>query len=372
MSCESWTTNKPFDYLPFPNNDSLHPVKCLLGEEGIHKYLTHPYVSPLFGNFHDLPPLLIQAGEAEVLRDEITLLAHKASLAGVAVSHEIFEDQVHVFQVLTFLDASRKAFQSQRNFVRHTLPDFLAAKIAKEVKIDGVKEEKELDCAEIDEEILQDAHLVVRGQLEAESLPTSPAFTTIGLPDVFKSLEDKVEEEEDLDLSSSSAEEEEEITPTSSPSTTPSPSLPLFDTPPSSPAVRPFLRAYSSARDLVMSQTNRVQDITERIRQPFSQSLSQASSNSIRFSSHSQGQGQEVEGTNHHYQLSSRNLRSTSHPDLRALLVEYETSGPSNSTIHFAPINNTYIKKHNRSSSSRSTPSSPPTSRRELFGEELI
>jgi hypothetical protein len=34
---------------------------------------------------------LIQAGDAEVLRDEITLLAHKASLAGVKVEHEIFE-----------------------------------------------------------------------------------------------------------------------------------------------------------------------------------------------------------------------------------------------------------------------------------------
>ena len=45
-------------------------------------YLTHPYASPLFGDFTGLPPLLIQAGESEVLRDEITLLAHKATLAG--------------------------------------------------------------------------------------------------------------------------------------------------------------------------------------------------------------------------------------------------------------------------------------------------
>lgn len=366
MSCESWTTNKPFDYLPFPNNDSLHPVKCLLGEDGIHKYLTHPYVSPLFGNFHDLPPLLIQAGEAEVLRDEVTLLAHKASLAGVAVTHEIFEDQVHVFQALTFLDASRKAFQSQRHFVKHTLPEFLAAKIGKKVDVDVVIEEQELDCAEIDEEILQDAHLVVRGQLEVESLPTSPNFATLDLPNKIVYLgEGLEEEEEDLDMSSSSSGEEE-ITSTLLPSATPPPLLPGFTTSSSSSVARPFLRAYSSARDLVMSQSNRVQDITERIRQPNSQSLSQASSNSIRFSS------QEEEGSNHQHQLSSRNLRSTSHPDLRALLVEYETSGPSNSTIHFTPINGTYLKKHNRSSSSRSTPSNPPSAKRELYGDDLI
>ena len=57
-------------------------------------YLTHPYASPLFGDFTGLPPLLIQAGESEVLRDEITLLAHKATLAGVQVMHELYEDAV--------------------------------------------------------------------------------------------------------------------------------------------------------------------------------------------------------------------------------------------------------------------------------------
>ena len=83
---------QPYDYLPNPRaeDDHFHPVKCLLGNS-ISDYLTHPYVSPLFGDFKDLPPLLIQAGDAEVLRDEITLLAHKASLAGVKVEHEIFE-----------------------------------------------------------------------------------------------------------------------------------------------------------------------------------------------------------------------------------------------------------------------------------------
>lgn len=37
--------------------------------------------SPLFGDFTGLPPLLIQSGEAEVLRDEQILLAHKATLS---------------------------------------------------------------------------------------------------------------------------------------------------------------------------------------------------------------------------------------------------------------------------------------------------
>jgi hypothetical protein len=45
----------------FLSADHLNPVACYLGPEGIKQYLTHPYASPLFGDFNDLPPMLIQA-----------------------------------------------------------------------------------------------------------------------------------------------------------------------------------------------------------------------------------------------------------------------------------------------------------------------
>ena len=95
MSCDSWDSNAQFDLVPMPQaGDHLNPILCLLGPEGISKYLTHPYASPLFGALEGLPPMLIQSGDAEVLRDEALLLAHKATLAGVNVRHEIYEDQV--------------------------------------------------------------------------------------------------------------------------------------------------------------------------------------------------------------------------------------------------------------------------------------
>lgn len=106
MSCDSWDSNAPFDVVPQPNaNDHLNPVACYLGGEGMERYLTHPYASPLFGNFTGLPPMLVQSGDAEVLRDEITLLAHKATLAGVEVRHELFQDAVSV-QALRYLLAN--------------------------------------------------------------------------------------------------------------------------------------------------------------------------------------------------------------------------------------------------------------------------
>lgn len=94
MSCESWDSNAQYDIVPRPiPGDHLNPIACYLGDH-LERYLTHPYASPLFGDFKGLPPMLIQAGECEVLRDEITLLAHKATLSGLEVRHELYEDAV--------------------------------------------------------------------------------------------------------------------------------------------------------------------------------------------------------------------------------------------------------------------------------------
>lgn len=94
LSCPSWDTNAAYDIVPTPGPTAhLHPVVMYLGD-GLEEYLTHPYASPLFGKFDGFPPLLVQCGEAEVLRDEIMLLSHKASLAGVHVQHEMYEDGV--------------------------------------------------------------------------------------------------------------------------------------------------------------------------------------------------------------------------------------------------------------------------------------
>jgi acetyl esterase/lipase len=97
MSCDSWDSNAEFDVVPRPDPAShLDPIACYLGEN-MERYLTHPYASPLFGDFSGLPPMLVQCGDSEVLRDEITLLSHKATLAGVELRHELYEDAVRTF-----------------------------------------------------------------------------------------------------------------------------------------------------------------------------------------------------------------------------------------------------------------------------------
>ncbi|KAG2345195.1 alpha/beta-hydrolase [Suillus weaverae] len=122
LSCESWDTNAAYDIIPTPGPTAhLHPVIMYLGD-ALEQYITHPYASPLFGKFDGLPPMLIQCGDAEVLHDEIVLLSHKASLAGVQVQLETYEDAVHVFQAFPFLNVATTAFISCREFVRHKLP----------------------------------------------------------------------------------------------------------------------------------------------------------------------------------------------------------------------------------------------------------
>jgi acetyl esterase/lipase len=141
LSCDSWDRNAPYDIIPRPMpGDSLDPVACYLGAEHVASLVTHPYASPLFGDFRGLPPLLVQTGEVEVLRDEHDLLAAKARRAGVQVVHETYEDcvgafvvscmapcslqhtQIHVFQAFWFFEAIEKAFAACRRFVHDVVP----------------------------------------------------------------------------------------------------------------------------------------------------------------------------------------------------------------------------------------------------------
>ncbi len=57
-----------------------------------------PLASPVFGDYQGLPPLLIQAGEHEMLRDDSVRVAKKAQADGINVKLEIWPGMFHVFQ----------------------------------------------------------------------------------------------------------------------------------------------------------------------------------------------------------------------------------------------------------------------------------
>ena len=58
----------------------------------------NPLLSPVYGNWGGMPPLLIHVGSVEVLLDDAAALAHRARAAGVRVTHEVFEGMPHVWQ----------------------------------------------------------------------------------------------------------------------------------------------------------------------------------------------------------------------------------------------------------------------------------
>ncbi len=78
----------------------------------------HPYVSPLFAELHDLPPLLIQVSDTEVLVDEGTELAEKARKAGVEVTFQKYQGLIHVWQIYwRYLPQARDAINKIVAFI---------------------------------------------------------------------------------------------------------------------------------------------------------------------------------------------------------------------------------------------------------------
>jgi acetyl esterase/lipase len=59
-----------------------------------------PLISPLYGDLHGLPPLLIFVGEYETLLDDSTRFAAKAKAAGVDVTLRVGEGMIHCYPLL--------------------------------------------------------------------------------------------------------------------------------------------------------------------------------------------------------------------------------------------------------------------------------
>ncbi len=89
----SLTANARFDYVGL--GDALVELgRAYAGGAG----LENPLISVGLAELAGLPPLLVHAGGAEVLLDQIERLVARARAAGVVVELEVWEDMVHVFQ----------------------------------------------------------------------------------------------------------------------------------------------------------------------------------------------------------------------------------------------------------------------------------
>ncbi|WP_186843714.1 alpha/beta hydrolase [Acetobacterium tundrae] len=84
----------------------------------------HPYTSPLFGDLTGLPPIIIQVGNNETLRDDSTRFAKKAKESGVEVRLKVWKGMFHCFPLLApmFPEAS-EALAEVCQFIWNHLKD---------------------------------------------------------------------------------------------------------------------------------------------------------------------------------------------------------------------------------------------------------
>jgi monoterpene epsilon-lactone hydrolase len=94
ISGGSFVRNAPYDF--FGAVDLPATLAAYIGELDVRD----PRVSPLYGDPTGLPPLLLHAGGAEMLRDSVVRFAEKARARHVDVELGVFEDMVHGFHPL--------------------------------------------------------------------------------------------------------------------------------------------------------------------------------------------------------------------------------------------------------------------------------
>ncbi len=83
-----------------------------------------PRASPLFGTLESLPPINVQVGEDELLRDDSVRLAEKAAKHGTRVRLDVFEGMYHVFQRdMGSLETAEVALEIAAEFIADQFAD---------------------------------------------------------------------------------------------------------------------------------------------------------------------------------------------------------------------------------------------------------
>lgn len=96
MTCsgESFLGRKAFD--PVLTPEYMYQIRADYVKDEDYE---SPYVSPLFGDFSDFPPTLIQVGENEILYSDALRLRDEMAKQKVTVQFEEYDKMWHVFQM---------------------------------------------------------------------------------------------------------------------------------------------------------------------------------------------------------------------------------------------------------------------------------
>lgn len=114
-SGESYVSNYETDPLFGNSTDNMLYNSSYIGESDPRD----PYMSPLFGEYENFSPVLMQVGSYEVLLSDTLGVAEKLKKAGVKRRLSVYEGMFHVFQMaLDLIPESREAWNEVEEFLR--------------------------------------------------------------------------------------------------------------------------------------------------------------------------------------------------------------------------------------------------------------
>jgi acetyl esterase/lipase len=127
LASPSWKTNARTDPMLGPLIAPLLriPRALLLWGGWIQTRINprDPVVSPVYGDLSRLPPVLVQASEAEMLRDDCRRYVNRAVAAGSPVRLQTWDHMVHVWQIFyPDLPEGREALDEIGRFVAEVAP----------------------------------------------------------------------------------------------------------------------------------------------------------------------------------------------------------------------------------------------------------
>lgn len=127
IAISPWTelaAKAPSHHINYEKDIILGKNGCAIANQGVKQDyrgttdFKTPYLSPLYGDYTNFPPLLIQVGTYEMLYDDSTRVVEKAEKAGVNVTFSSYYGMFHCFQeVLPELPESKLAWKEITNFI---------------------------------------------------------------------------------------------------------------------------------------------------------------------------------------------------------------------------------------------------------------
>lgn len=119
-ACLSPATDMAQDKTRLGYRDPLLPPRAMrfytesyVGDHDAHD----PLISPVLGDLRGLPPLLIHAGEDEMLRDDAVRVQERAQAAGVEARLEIYPRMWHVWQLYLALPQAVQSLDDIAHFL---------------------------------------------------------------------------------------------------------------------------------------------------------------------------------------------------------------------------------------------------------------